>query len=112
MLPDQTGSYSIESTIKVNGQAMTDPPSFVLQVARSTEQALADVIAELESLDVPPGERGHVQAAIGHLRYAQAQGKGLIGLEARIRFAAEAAARLAEGREPRPQRHRGPRSPG
>jgi len=96
VLPDQAGSYSIESTIKVNGQAIADPPTLVLEVPRSTQEALADVIAELETLEVPPGGRGHVQAAIAYLRIAQAQRNGLAGLEARIRFAAEAAAKLGK----------------
>ncbi len=94
VLPDQAGSYSIQSTIKVNGQAIAEPPTFALEVARSTEQALADAIALLETLDAPPGDRGHVQAAISHLRHAQTLGSGLAALEARIRFAADASAKL------------------
>ncbi len=96
MLPDQAGGYAVESTIEVDGQAIGDPPTFLLEVPRSTQQALADVIGELESLDVPPGDRGHVQAAISHLRFAQSLGAGPVGLEARIRFAAEASAKLGK----------------
>jgi hypothetical protein len=96
VLPDQAGSYTVESRIKVNHQAIAHPPTFVLEAPRSTEQALADVIAELERLEVAPGDRGHVQSAIALLRQAQSQGGGLIALEARIRFAAEAAAKLGQ----------------
>ena len=40
--------------------------------------------------------RGHVHAAIAHLRSAQVLGGSLAGLEARIRFATEAAAKLGK----------------
>jgi hypothetical protein len=95
VLPDQAGSYPIDSRIKLDGQALAGPPSLILDVPRSTEDSLAAVIAQLDALDVPPGDRGHVQSAITHLRQAQAcTPPGLPGLEARIRLAAEAASSL------------------
>lgn len=96
VLPHQASSYTVESTIKVNHQVIAHPPTFVLDVLHSSRQALADVIAELERLDVPPGDRGHVQSAIALLRLAESQGSSLIGLEVRIRFAAEAAAKVGQ----------------
>jgi hypothetical protein len=94
VLPDQPGGYLVETTVKVNGQALPDPPGLLLEVPRSTEDGLADIIAELESWSVAPRDHGHLRSAIALLRIARSLGGGLAGLEARIRLAAEAAARL------------------
>ena len=94
VLPDQAGMYTIESTVRLNGQAVGDPPTFSLAVAGSTAETLATVIADLELLDVAPGSRGHLQAAIALLHVAQRLPAGLVGLEGQIRLAAEAGEKL------------------
>jgi hypothetical protein len=92
--PDAVGTFVITSAVKVNGVAISAPPSFTLEVARSTDQTLADVIAALEGTTVSPPDHGHLQAAIALLRVAQVAGTDLLGLEARIRLGAEAAEKL------------------
>jgi hypothetical protein len=94
VLPDQPGSYTVESTVKVNGHPIANPPTIVLDVPRNTVDDLAELIAALEALAVAPPERGDLQAAVALLGGAQALPTDLGGLEGRIRLAAEAAEKL------------------
>jgi hypothetical protein len=97
VVPDEPGSYAIGSAVEVGGHPLADPPSLVLDVTRSSEDALASVIGELDACAAPPADRGHVQAAVSHLRHAQAQDAStLAGLEARIHFAVAASEKLGK----------------
>ena len=83
--------------MRVDGQALGDPPTVAFEVSRTTEEALGEVIADLWALDVPSGDRGHVRAAIALLQLAQAaNAPGFLVLEERIRLSAEAAEKLGK----------------
>jgi hypothetical protein len=88
--PDQAGSYKIETTIKVDGVAIADPPVFEVGVAGSSADDLAGVIVALEGTTVDPSEHGLVQSAIALLRGARGLEPQPLLLEVKIRLAAEA----------------------
>lgn len=94
VLPDQAGTFSIASVVKLNGQILPAPPQFTLVVGQTTEDALTRVISDLQSITVTPGDRGHLQPALALLQAARALPTHLLGLEGRIRLAAEAAYKL------------------
>ena len=94
VLPDQVGTFPIEITVKVNGQAISDVPRLEFEVTEATGDALAQVIVDLQGTTVSPGDTGYLQTAILLLQAAQGSPANLLGLERRIRLAAEAAGKL------------------
>jgi hypothetical protein len=94
VLPDQVGTFPIESPVKVNGQAVSDVPRLEFEVTEATGGALGQVIVDLQGRTVSPGDTGHLQSAILLLQTAEGLPTNLLGLEGRIRRAAEAAEKL------------------
>jgi hypothetical protein len=95
-LPDDASHHVIYSTIKVEGIAMSDPPSLILDVAAPVAERLAAAIISLEETQVSGRDRGRLRAALGKLRDAQLLSTGPHRMERQIRLAANAAGFLGD----------------
>ncbi len=93
-LPDDAGSYDVTATVRVGGVTVGDPAILALSATSTAEDALASAITMLDALLPRSRDRGPVQSALSLLNAAQKADFNRVGLELKIRLAAEASEKL------------------